>query len=107
VHIGAALTPFNGAIYAKGGHVSHTGQFYFDDHLTDKVATVFPYSTHNIRRILNTEDGIYNKEDGASLIVPIQFLTNELKGGMKTEITLAIDSTDTPLPLIRLIHHCH
>ena len=99
MHIGATLTPFDGAIYAKGGHVSHTGQFYFDDHLTDKVATIFPYSTHSIRRTLNKEDGIYNQEDGVSMIAPIQFLTNELKGGMKTELTLAIDPTDTLLTL--------
>ena len=59
VHIGAALTPFDGGIYSKGGHVSHTGQFYFDDGLTDKVATIFPYSAHHIYRTRNKEDGIY------------------------------------------------
>jgi hypothetical protein len=99
VHISAALMPFDGAIYAKGGHVSHTGQFYFDDYLTDKVATIFPYSTHNIRRTRNNEDGIYNQEDGTSMILPIQFLTNELQGGMKAEVTLGIDPDATPLLL--------
>ncbi|CAF1038935.1 unnamed protein product [Rotaria sordida] len=96
VHIGANLTNIDGEMYATGGHVSHTGQFYFDDNLTDKVATVAPYMTNNIRRTRNNEDGIYTSEDGASMIAPIQFLTNEFTGGMKTEVTVAIDPTATP-----------
>ncbi|CAF1298108.1 unnamed protein product [Rotaria sordida] len=96
VHIGANLTNIDGEMYATGGHVSHTGQFYFDDNLTDKVATVAPYMTNNIRRTRNNEDGIYTSEDGASMISPIQFLTNEFTGGMKTEVTVAIDPTATP-----------
>ena len=50
VHIGASLTSIGRVIHVQGGHVSHTGQLYFDDRLTDAVANVHPYSTHTIQR---------------------------------------------------------
>ena len=97
--MGATSTTFDRAIYVKDGDVFHTGQLYFNDHLTDKIATVFPYTTNSIRRTRNEEDEIYSQENGSTIILPIQFLTNELAGGMKTQVTLAIDPTATPTVL--------
>jgi hypothetical protein len=96
VHIGASLTNVDGAIYAKGGHVSHTGQLFFNDELNDMVAAISPYSTHTIRRVRNNEDGIYNDSDGATMIVPIKFLENDFTKGMTGEIAVGVDPTATP-----------
>ena len=49
VHIAASLTSIGGVVHVKGGHVSHTGQFFFDDALTDIIAQIHPYSTHTIQ----------------------------------------------------------
>ncbi|CAF1349450.1 unnamed protein product [Adineta steineri] len=99
VHIDASLSIMDGgAIYTKGGHVSHTGQFFFDDSLTDAVATVYPYTTQTIQRTLNDEDFIYRESNGATMLVPIRFLTDEFTGGMAGEITVGIDPTATPQP---------
>ncbi len=99
VHIGSNLTNIGGAIYAKGGHVSHTGQIFFDDELTDTIARISPYSTHTVQRVRNNEDGIFEESNGATMILPIQFLGNDLTSGMTGEITLGVDPTATPAPV--------
>lgn len=92
VHVGSALTNVGGAVYAKGGHVSFTGQLFFDDTLTDQVAKLSPYTSHTIRRTRNDEDGIYSDAKGSTTIVPVQFLTpNNIGGGVKGAITLGIN----------------
>jgi protocatechuate 3,4-dioxygenase beta subunit len=96
VHIGSSLTNIGGAIYAKGGHVSHTGQIFFDNKLTDTVANVSPYSTHTVRRTRNEEDGIYEESNGTTMIVPITFLGNDFTKGVTGEITVGVDPTATP-----------
>lgn len=98
VHIGSSLTNLGGAIYAKGGHVSHTGQLYFNDTLTDTVATISPYSTRQVRRVRNNEDGIYKDSNGATMIVPIKLVGNDLARGVTGEITVGVDPTATPKP---------
>jgi len=96
VHIGSSLTSIGGVIYSKGGHVSHTGQLYFDDSLTDAVARIFPYSTNTVKRTLNEEDFIYKESNGATMIIPIRLLTDEFTGGMAGEITVGVDPSATP-----------
>ncbi|CAF0933347.1 unnamed protein product [Rotaria sordida] len=92
VHVDASLTNINGAIYAKGGHVSYTGQIFFNDTLTDEVAKRSPYTSHQIRRVRNNEDGIYSRSKGSTTIVPVQFLTaNGFNGAVKGDITLGIN----------------
>lgn len=98
VHIGSSLTNLGGAIYAKGGHVSHTGQLYFNDTLTDTVATISPYSTRQVRRVRNNEDRIYKDSNGATMIVPIKLVGNDLARGVTGEITVGVDPTATPKP---------
>jgi protocatechuate 3,4-dioxygenase beta subunit len=94
VHVGASLTNIGGAIYTRGGHVSHTGQLYFDDTITDQIATLSPYSSHSIRRIRNDEDGIFRQTRGSTTIIPTQYLTNDgIRGPMRGEITVGIDPT--------------
>lgn len=93
VHIAASLVSIGGIVHVTGGHVSHTGQFFFEDSLTDAVATVYPYSTHNIQRTRNYEDMIYSESNGATMIVPVRILTSEFTGGMAGEITVGVDPT--------------
>lgn len=99
VHVGAGLKTINGAIHSTGGHVSHTGQLYFDDNLTDAVGTIYPYTSQTIQRTRNNEDGIFGGSNGASMIVPIRFLTDEFTGGMAGEIVVGVDPSATPAPV--------
>jgi hypothetical protein len=98
VHIEASLVSIGGAIHVTGGHVSHTGQFYFDDSLTDAVATVYPYSTQTFQRTRNNQDMIYSESNGATTIIPVTILTSEFTGGMAGDITVGVDPTASPAP---------
>ena len=98
VHIGSSLTNVGGAVYARGGHVSHTGQLFFDDTLTDTVAKVAPYSTGVSRRVRNTDDGIYRGANGGTMTIAVKSLGSDIKQGMTGEITVGVDPTATPSP---------
>lgn len=48
-----------------------TSQLYFDDALTDKVHAREPYAKFGPRDRRNEADGIFNRENGRSLILPV------------------------------------
>jgi protocatechuate 3,4-dioxygenase beta subunit len=97
VHIGASLVSIGGVVHITGGHVSHTGQLFFDDTMTDAVANFSPYSTNTIQRKRNNEDMIYLESNGATMILPITFPANTFTGGMASEMTVGVDPTATPI----------
>jgi protocatechuate 3,4-dioxygenase beta subunit len=80
-----------------GGHVSHTGQLFFRDATTDKVARLSPYSSRTIARTRNKVDHVYTQEHGASSVLS---LTARKKGsireGFVARITLGVDPDATP-----------
>jgi protocatechuate 3,4-dioxygenase beta subunit len=51
-----------------GGNVVHTGQFFFNDALTDAVYKAAPYSARGARDQRNTADAIYNNGGSKSLL---------------------------------------
>ncbi|CAF1008228.1 unnamed protein product [Adineta steineri] len=92
VHVGSNVTSNSSGTYS-GGHVSHTGQLFFNDTLTDSVATMSPYSTHVITRTRNSEDGIYASANGSVTIVSIiQNSANNYSGA----VTVGVNSSATP-----------
>lgn len=51
-----------------GGNVMHTGQFFFDDALTDAVYTRAPYNTRGARDVRDSSDSIYRNGGSKSLL---------------------------------------
>jgi hypothetical protein len=51
-----------------GGTVVHTGQFFFDDGLTDAVCKRTPYSTRGPRDTRNAADSIYRNGGSRSML---------------------------------------
>jgi protocatechuate 3,4-dioxygenase beta subunit len=51
-----------------GGNVVHTGQFFFNDALTDAVYKQTPYSTRGTRDTRNAADSIYRNGGSRSLL---------------------------------------
>jgi protocatechuate 3,4-dioxygenase beta subunit len=51
-----------------GGTVAHTGQFFFNDALTDTVYKRSPYSTRGSRDTRNASDSIYRNGGSRSLL---------------------------------------
>ena len=52
-----------------GGHVSHTGQMFFSDAITDTVAKRAPYSARTITRTRNAEDRVYTEQGGSKAVL--------------------------------------
>jgi protocatechuate 3,4-dioxygenase beta subunit len=97
VHLGGSVSEGK---YA-GGHVSHTGQLFFPEDVTDEVAKLQPYAKRlNIHRTLQTEDGIFNGQHGASCMVNLTRLKNGTNAeGFLATVTLAVDPDATPAPV--------
>lgn len=52
----------SGGKYA-GGHVSHTGQLFFPEDITEQVAKLEPYANRlRVHRTLQSEDGIFHSQ---------------------------------------------
>jgi protocatechuate 3,4-dioxygenase beta subunit len=51
-----------------GGAVVHTGQFFFDDRLTDSVYTHPPYNSRGTQRTTNAQDSIYGNGGSQSTL---------------------------------------
>ena len=102
VHVGASLTNMSGAILAKGGHVAHIGQLYFDDSVTDQVAKLSPYTSQSVRRTRNAEDMLFGPSKGSTTVVPVRPLSsNGLRGAVSGSITLGINPKAVAKPDMR------
>jgi hypothetical protein len=77
---------------------SSTGQVFFDDEFTDQIAHFAPYLSHNITRVLNNVDGIFNGQGGSSSLLSVELISNNtgLPGGVIASITLGINSSAIP-----------
>jgi protocatechuate 3,4-dioxygenase beta subunit len=81
----------------SGGHVAHTGQLFFSDTTTDKVAKLSPYTRNDTTRTRNAEDQIYTGQHGASGKLHLtRRKAATSKAGFVAPITLAIDPDATP-----------
>ncbi len=91
VHLGGRDT--NGTY--SGGHVSHTGQLFFPEEITEQVAKMSPYVKRaNVHRTTQAEDGIFNSQHGAASMVKLE----RLDEGFLATVTLAVDPEATPAP---------
>lgn len=95
VHVGGAAEQ-----KYSGGHVAHTGQFFFPEELTEKVARLDPYAKRlSIHRTTQEEDGIFNSQHGAECMVTVDRLGKSDADGFRASATLAIDPEATPKPV--------
>jgi hypothetical protein len=87
----------------EGGHVSHTGQIYFEDATSDEVYdTVEAYAGRdNSQRLRNDQDGILGDHaDEPGFILSLTPLgADPLVNGFLGEITIGVDPTATPEPV--------
>jgi protocatechuate 3,4-dioxygenase beta subunit len=97
IHLKAHVGGSAGSGRYSGGHVAHTGQLFFSDTTTDKVARLSPYTRHAATRTRNAEDHIYTDEHGASVKLHLRRRkAGTIKAGFVAAITLGIDPDATP-----------
>lgn len=95
VHVGGEATKTY-----SGGHVSHTGQFFFPEDLTERVARLEPYAKRNgVHRTSQREDHVFNEQHGSECMLAIGRLGKADKDGFRATATLAIDMEATPRPV--------
>jgi protocatechuate 3,4-dioxygenase beta subunit len=81
----------------RGGHVAHTGQLFFSDATTDRVARLSPYTRNATTRTRNAVDRVYTDEHGASTVLALKRRkAGTIKSGFVAAITLGIDPDATP-----------
>lgn len=104
VHIGGEVT--RTATYA-GGHVAHTGQFYFPEEITEQVAKLEPYQTNTVTRLLNSDDFIFTDggDSGLLTLTPRPGRAgrdghgDHTAGGYVATIVVGVDPASTPAPV--------
>jgi len=84
-----------------GGHVSHTGQLFFPEDLTERIAGMQPYAKRlSIHRTTQQEDGVFRSQHGSSSMVQIERIGNSAApDGFLATVTLAVDPELTPRPV--------
>jgi protocatechuate 3,4-dioxygenase beta subunit len=79
-----------------GGHVSHTGQLFFPEDVTLKIAKQQPYAKHLDTHLTTlSEDHVYEDEHGAAGMVTL----SRAGEGYMAMATLAVDPEATPKPV--------
>jgi protocatechuate 3,4-dioxygenase beta subunit len=81
-----------------GGHVSHTGQLFFPDELSDEVAKLNPYAArHNLERTRLDDDMVFDDAHGAGTILRFERVEpGSLKKGLIATATVRVDPSLIP-----------
>jgi len=95
VHTGIA-----GGDEYMGGHVAHTGQLFFPEDFTERIARLEPYAKRlDVHRTTQAEDGIFRSQHGAECMLRMERLGKADADGFRATVTLAIDPEAAPAPV--------
>jgi len=85
----------------SGGHVSHTGQLFFPEDITEAVARLAPYAQRSaVHRTTQAEDGIFMSQNGsASMLSMTRLKAGSNADGFLATVTLAVDPEAAPAPV--------
>lgn len=92
-HVGATQLS-NGTI--AGGNITHTGQFFFDQSVTDEINQLSPYSDITATVVTNAEDRVFADEtvtEGSDPIFNYVLLGDTVEDGLFAWITVGVDLT--------------
>ncbi|MFF4499630.1 intradiol ring-cleavage dioxygenase [Streptomyces sp. NPDC001401] len=90
VHTGVTLTS-DGSF--TGGTELHTGQLFFAESITTKVAAISPYSTNTVTRTTLSQDSIYDGGGAASGLLTLTALGSSTSSGYTGTLTLGVDQS--------------
>ena len=82
------------------GHVSHTGQIFFDEADAVTLMKRAPYNEHKIHRVTQSEDGVFNQQHGSVSIARMHLGTeDQIRGGLGAAVAAIVDPSATPAPI--------
>jgi protocatechuate 3,4-dioxygenase beta subunit len=98
IHLKVHLGGNSGAEKYAGGHVSHTGQLFLPEDVTEQIAKMDPYLSHsNVHRTLHSEDNIFRQQGGAQTMMHLERLQKGSNaGGFVADVVLAVNPEATP-----------
>lgn len=84
-----------------GGHVAHTGQLFFPEEITERIAQLKPYVGHqDVHLTTQGEDHVYESEHGAAGMLTLSRIEAKSdSAGFIATVTLAVDPDATPKPV--------
>jgi protocatechuate 3,4-dioxygenase beta subunit len=83
-----------------GGHVAHTGQMFFPEDLTERIAKREPYATRlGVHRTTQSEDNVFRNQHGAEQMAGIERLGKADADGFIASVTVAVDPEASPRPV--------
>ncbi len=81
----------------SGGHVSHTGQIFFSDPVSDHVYRLAPYTNAGHERTSHSADRVFTAEHGSRSLLELERRGGSLEAkGFLGTITFGVDPTATP-----------
>ncbi|WAZ21488.1 intradiol ring-cleavage dioxygenase [Streptomyces cinnabarinus] len=88
VHTNVTLTS-DGSF--TGGQELHTGQLFFAESITTRVAALPPYSTNTVPRTTLAQDSIYDEGGAASGLLTLTALGSSPSAGYAGRLTLGVE----------------
>ncbi|MBE4737884.1 intradiol ring-cleavage dioxygenase [Streptomyces caniscabiei] len=89
VHTDVTLTP-DGSF--TGGQELHTGQLYFSETVTTRVAALSPYSANRVPRTTLAQDSIYDDGGAASGLLTLTALGSSPTAGYAGSLTVGVET---------------
>ncbi|MFJ1731813.1 intradiol ring-cleavage dioxygenase [Streptomyces sp. NPDC088254] len=90
VHTGVTLTSDG---HFTGGREIHTGQLFFSETVTTRVAAISPYSTNRVTRTTLARDSIYDGGGAASGLLTLSALGSSPSAGYAGALTLGVETS--------------
>jgi protocatechuate 3,4-dioxygenase beta subunit len=87
VHTDGTVTPSG----YSGGHTCHTGQLYFAEALTGKLADIQPYATNATTRTTLDADGIYDGSGATGGLLSLRYDPRHVARGVRAALTVSVD----------------
>ncbi|MFJ3664881.1 intradiol ring-cleavage dioxygenase [Streptomyces sp. NPDC090106] len=88
VHVNVTLTS-DGSF--TGGTELHTGQLFFDETITTRVAAVSPYTTNTVTRTTLAQDSIYDDAGASSGLLTLTAIGSSPSAGYTGTLTLGVE----------------
>jgi protocatechuate 3,4-dioxygenase beta subunit len=100
-HLAAATPDGSRSDPYATGHVAHTGQLFFPEDLTERIAKLEPYSKRlGIHRTTQAEDQVFTEQHGSGVMLAMERVGKRSDAeGFVATITLAVDPSASPAPV--------
>jgi protocatechuate 3,4-dioxygenase beta subunit len=83
-----------------GGHVAHTGQMFFPEDLTERIARREPYATRlGVHRTTQSEDNVFRNQHGEEQMASIERMGKTDEAGFIASFSVAVDPEASPRPV--------